>query len=286
MSGYAGIASQHSELIRKSLQGSVFVAPITAAAIDTSTLFDSVTGDLASLPAGYVDLGWTSDVGATVARKVASSDIMAWGDASAVRSDVTSDVSTLQVIALETKLETIGLYTGVAKADITPGVNGVTVVEQPSTPTATFYRLLVVGVDEGDSGEIVLARFLPRAQVTNYGNQVLSNGKSALEWDLTFTGYQDSVLGYAGSQIYGGAGWLALLTRMGLNKTVTCTVALTTALVATTGTFSAEDVGQVVSGVGLVGGQTIDSVTDATHAVLSAAGTVAGSGVAVTIHGS
>lgn len=283
MSGYASLENKKNELVRKGLQGSVFIAPVTADAVDVTTLFDTGTGQLAMLPIGYADLGWTSDTGAVFARKSTSTDVLAWGTNDPIRSDITADVTTLAVSAFETKLLTLSLYSGVDSSSITPAANGTVVVPSPASPVAKFYRVLVVAVDEGDAGEIVLARFLPRAQVSGYDNQSFANTKDPVVWGVTFTAYQDSTLGYAQAQLYGGAGWLGLIDDMGFARTVTCTTATSTLLVATTGTFSASDVGDTVAGAGITAGTTIATYTDPTHVVLSAATTASATGVAVTI---
>ncbi len=283
MPGYAAIENKKNELIRKGLSGSVFIAPVTAPAIDVTTLFDTSTGAIQALPAGYQDLGWTADTGAAFARKVTSTDILGWGTNDPVRSDITADVTTLAVDAYETKLLTIGLYMGVDPTTITPGANGVVAVPAPSSPVARFYRVLAVAQDEGDGGEIIVARFLPRAQVSGYTAQSYANGKDPIMSGVTFTAYQDSALGFANEQIYGGPGWLYLLDDMDFPFIVTCTVALTTALVATVGTFSPDDVGRTLTGTGIAPGTTIVTVTDSTHVVMSAAGTTAGTAVAVTV---
>jgi len=143
--------------------------------------------------------------------------------------------------------------------------------------------VLAVGVDETANGEVVFARYFPNAQVTEYGAQSYSDGKDPLAYGLTFTANLDGPSGFAQQMIYGGAGWLYMLSDAGISRIVTCTVALTTTLTATTGTFSSYDIGATVSGVGLAASQTIVSVTSPTVAVLSAAGTTAGSAVAVTV---
>jgi len=284
MPGYASLELKKNELIRKGLQGSVFIAAGSAPAVVASTLFDAATGDLSTLPLGYQDLGWTTDTGAVFARKVTSTDINGWGTNDPVRSDITGDNTTMAVVAEETKLLTIGLGANVDTSTLVPvGVNGVVAVPYPSSPVSRFYRVLAVAVDSGAGGEIILARFFPRAQVSGYDSQSYANGKDPIQTGLTFTAYQDSVLGYAQEQLYGGPGWLSLLSDMGMSRIVICTVALTTALVATTGLFSAADVGKVVSGVGIPTGTTIVTFTDTTHVVMSAAGTIAGSLINVAV---
>jgi hypothetical protein len=61
------------------------------------------------------------------------------------------------------------------------------------------------------------------------------------------------------------------------------TTAGSTTLTATTGTFNSVEVGDVVSGAGIPGGTVVDSVTDATHVVMSQAATATATGVAVAL---
>jgi hypothetical protein len=208
------------ELIRKSTNGSVFIAEHSVGAtIDEATLFHATTGDLvaAGLPADYSDLGFTTDAGAQFARAITESNITSWQSISPTRSDTTADTTTLQVSCQETKLATIGLYTGSAQATIktTPTANGVVRIDKPSTPTARYYRLLSIAVDEQDIGEIVIARYLPKSKVTSYDNQNFDKSDNAVPWSVTFTGFIDDAVGTAESYMFGGAGWKALLTSMG-----------------------------------------------------------------------
>lgn len=283
MPGYALLENKKNQLIRKGIQGSVFLAPPNAAAINATTLFDSITGAIKTLPPGYADLGWTTDAGAVFARKSTSTEILAWGTNDPVRSDITADVTTIQVDCEETKLQTLGLGANVDPATIIPSVNGVITIPHPSSPVARYYRMYALLADNGDGGEIIISKFFPRVSVTAYNGQSYNNLKDALLWGFTFTAYADSVLGYAQADILGGPGLLYLQDDMDLPHVVTCTVALTTALVATTGVFTAADVGRALSGVGITPGTTIASFTDATHVVMSAVGTTAGAGVAVTV---
>lgn len=213
-----------NQLIRKSTNGSVFLGEHSVATIDEATLFDAVTGDLvaAGLPVGYDDFGYMTDAGAQFARAVTQSDIGSWQSVTPTRSDTTADTTTLQVAAQETKLATIGLYTGAAKADIetTPGPNGVVRIDKPSTPASRFYRVLSIAVDEQDVGEIVIARYLPKAKVTSFDNQNFDKSDNAIMWPVTFTGFVDDVVGTSESYLFGGAGWLALLTDMGFTAGV------------------------------------------------------------------
>lgn len=212
---YDDVQQRNAALIFKALQGSVFIAPFSSSAI--TNLTDSSDKLLAALPAGYEDVGWTSDDGAQFGRDVDTSDITGWGSVEPLRSDVNSDVTTLQIACLETKKATIGLYTG---ADITQAApddtTGELSIEKPSRPSFRYYRALALAVDQTDEGEYYIARFLPRSRVTDYGEQSMqSSDDSPVTWEVTLTSYQDPALGYAERYIFGGPGWAAKLVDMG-----------------------------------------------------------------------
>jgi hypothetical protein len=173
--------------------------------------------NLKPLPTGWDDLGWLSSDGAQFSRDVSTSDVTSWGSVTPTRSDVTSDTSTMSVTAQETKLLTIGLATGADLAAITADAQtGEVSIEKPTRPSSKHYRALSVAVDLGDAGEIYVARFLPRAKVTNYAEQNFGGGDDPVVWGVTLSGEEDSSLGYSERWLFGGAGWLALLDDMGI----------------------------------------------------------------------
>ena len=216
-SAYDDIQQRNAALIFKALQGSVFVAPSSAAAI--STLTDPADKLLATLPAGYEDIGWTSDDGAQFGRDVDTSDVTGWGSVEPLRSDVNSDVTTLQVACLETKKTTIGLYTGADMATATPDpTSGELVIDKPARPGFKYYRVLALAVDLTDDGEYYVARYLPRSRVTDYDEQAFqSSDDDPVMWSVTLTGYEDPTLGVSERYFFGGPGWAARLADMGFD---------------------------------------------------------------------
>jgi hypothetical protein len=286
--GYDAIQTKKSSLLRKALQGSTFIADDTAPAITLSNLFDTVTGALKSpLPTGYRDLGWITDAGSKFSRTIKNSDLMGFGSNSPLRSDVNSDVTTCVVECEETNNATFAVYTGADISSITPGANGAFSVQNPPVPVSRYYRLLTVVVDLTSEGEVVYAINMPRAKVTDFGDQTLSDGDTAITWPFTFTAYVDEDLGFDVERMWGGDGLQTLESDMGFSRVVTCTtVSASTTLLATTGEFFPDDVDKSVSdgGVKIPADTTIESWTDSTHVVMSAAATAAGTAIAVTVN--
>jgi len=209
---YSGVATRHAEFVRKALQGSVFIAPSTATAITSLTGTDSL---IATLPTGTTDLGYATKDGTSFDRAVDASETTSWGATDPIRRDITSDVVTIHVVCQETKAMTIGLYEGVDTSTIVPvAASGETQVTKPLRPLNRYFRLLTIGVDSNSSGEIYLARYNPNVSVTSIGTQTYQDGEE-VRYDITFTAYPDSTLGYSEKMFYGGLGWKALVTATG-----------------------------------------------------------------------
>jgi hypothetical protein len=216
---YADLAVKQDQLIRKALDGSVFGAAMSAAAI-TSITVDRTdtpgTPTLALLPSGYTDFGLMSDDGAKFSSDVTNADIMSWGRVEPSRRDITKDVTGLHVIMQETKLATVSAWLGIDPATITPdATTGETHWTKPSRPSPYYSRLFTLGVDQTDDGEIYCSCFMPRASVTGKGDIAMMSGADGIFYDTTWTAYTDSAAGYAVRFIFGGPGWKALLTDMG-----------------------------------------------------------------------
>jgi hypothetical protein len=217
---YGALKNKQNDLIRKATDGSVFVAPVSAPAITTLT---TATGtapnqviDLTALPTDWDDLGWLSSDGAQFSRDVSTSDVTSWGSVTPTRSDITADTSTLQVACHETKLLTIGLGSGADVSGIVPdATTGEVSVAKPNSPSARFYRVLALAVDSSNTGDIYIGRFFPRARVTAYTEQAFGGGDDPIMWGVTWTGMEDSTLGYSERWLFGGAGWQAQLEEMG-----------------------------------------------------------------------
>lgn len=209
---YAALQGKKNQLIRKTKNGSFFIAPGDAPLITTLTGADSL---LKALPTGYVDLGWLSDDGVNMPREVETSEVSGYGSTTPLRTDIVSDVTSVEVVPIETNRATIEQYTGVDLADITIGANGELSFPKPTTFTSRKFRGLVLGVDATEAGEIYMARFFPRLSISGYDDQSHTSGDDPLGWAVTYSSEEDAAAGYAERWIFGGPGWLALLDDMG-----------------------------------------------------------------------
>ncbi len=174
--------------------------------------------DLGPLPSGWEDIGWTSTDGVSYGRETEVSEVNSFGSTEPTRADITSDVITMSVTAQETRLTTIGLYTGADTSAMTASATtGEFGISKPAIPGFRYWRVLGLFVDQDDNGrEIYIARYMPRARITEYGEQTYQSGEDPISYNMTFTGFEDSALGYSHRWIFAGPGWAPLLSSMSI----------------------------------------------------------------------
>lgn len=219
MAGYDDIKNHQAELIRKALKGSFFIADPDAAPIANLTAYAAgppAVISLNALPTGWDDLGLLGSDGIAAASEVSASDITSWGYTSPTRSDVITDTTTLTVVAQETKLLTIGLYTGQDMSVVDPAANtGEVQIDKPQRPASRYVRGLLLAVDEADEGEIFIGRYFPRLKVTGKSDQAFGGGDEPISWGVSLQTYVDDTAGFSERWLFGGAGWNAKLAAMG-----------------------------------------------------------------------
>jgi hypothetical protein len=217
MADYAALRNKKNELIRRAKDGSIFVADMAVAA---PTALTELTGaGLITLDdEDWTDLGWTSTEGVTYDRETETVDTSSFGSREATRSDVTRDEISMSCTAQETHALTMAITTG---ADITAikanATTGEVAVAKPTTPRLRYYRVLGLFLDHDDDGaEIYFGRFMPRAQVSDFGSQGYNEDENGISYPMTFRGKEDSTLGYSHKWFWGGPGFKALLTTMNI----------------------------------------------------------------------
>lgn len=217
MPNYSGLKAKKAELIRKSLQMSLFITEDGTSASIIPALTDTTSQALLPLPTGggYMDVGWFTDEGLRYARAIEQDEVTSAGSNTPTRTDITSDVETLQIDMQETSKLTIALSTGAAKSGLTLTTGSKELkLDKPTTQSPRRYRGLALAVDGPPEAEIYLGRFYPRLAVTDYGDQADAKGQEK-RYPLTFRGEVDDTIGTALRFFWGGPGWVALLASMG-----------------------------------------------------------------------
>jgi len=204
-----------SSLIRKALAGSVFIAPADATA--PTTLTTGSGSGLTPLPTGYEDIGYvTKDDGLSWSRDTEVSEVTSWGSVEPTRRDINSDVTNLAFTAQETKKATLQLYYNVDLDAVTPdATTGEVSFAQPTRPSTRYMRVFALFVDGSGDDAIYVARFLPKAMLSEVDDQAWTDGDDPVVYNCTLAATPDETLGYSVRHFFGGPGWKSRLDDMG-----------------------------------------------------------------------
>lgn len=214
---YSQVRTKKDALIRKSLDGGVHMAPMSATAPTLATAFDATTGGLKVLPTGFYDLGYLTADGVKVSRSITSTKINSWQSLASTRVDITADDETIKFVCQQTSIHTIAMFYNALESSIatTPHINGAIEIDKPKTPLQVYYRCIVIGVDGSGATEIDIVRFFPRVTVASLTDQGFSNGSDALDYGFELETTMTDVLGFSAATYFGGQGWLAGLAAAG-----------------------------------------------------------------------
>jgi len=203
-----------NDLIRKALDAALCIAPIATAI--PAALTSGASADLTALPTDWKGLGMvTKDDAYTWSRAVESTDTTSHGELEPTRTDINSDISSLAFTAQETNKRTLELFNNVDLTALTPtAVTGEVAFNNPPRPVTRYYRVMAVAQDGEGSDTIYIAKILPRAMVSEPGDQVWSD-QNEITYPMTLTAKKDSTLGYSVRHIFGGPGWKSRLVAMG-----------------------------------------------------------------------
>lgn len=202
MPTFSDLNTVNDALIRKGLEGLVAVKRWASGDPAVTALKDA-TGLLA-LPSGYTAIGRiTKSDGVSWTRDVSTSDVESLGAAEPTRRDITSDVSGLNFTAQESRLKVFELYDGVDLTGKTYDANGNVSYDKPARPASIYYRALVLFKDGDGADAVYFAKWLPRAQVTDRGEQTWSEG-SEVQYPLTFNAFVDKAVGTSVRTLWAG----------------------------------------------------------------------------------
>ncbi|GJF06601.1 phage tail tube protein [Pseudonocardia sp. D17] len=216
MPGFSTLQQRQQQLIRKALNGGIWIAASSAAA--PTSLTTGAGSDPASLPAGYSDVGYiTKDDGASWSRNMDTSDTTSWGAFEPTRRDITSDVTDLKFTMQETKKTSLELYYGVDLSGVTPDATTGEVSFNQATSNVTIYRRFFAIMADGVGADAVyIGRFCPRMSITTVDDQAWTDG-TELQYPVTGTAFVDPTLGYSVRHFFGGPGWKAQLEAAGFD---------------------------------------------------------------------
>ena len=209
------VREHNNQLIRKALEGSVFVKPYDEADAPITKIYTAAGGLI--IPTGFVDVGLINKQQAQAwARDTGTADVESWGYGEPTRRDVNKDTTTLDITMQESKRVVLGLYNLADYSQVKADADGNIIVDKPDRPGVQRYTLLSLSKDGDGADAIYFARIMGNCQVTKVGNQKFGE-EDALEYPVTLTGYRDARYGTAVREIWGGPGIDA--TAMGFGVT-------------------------------------------------------------------
>lgn len=211
MPAFEDTVARNADLVRKPLQGSVLLGRYpTDPIVDTLVAADGIT-----IPTGYESVGWISEDGVTFSNDQEVSDVRGWGASSFLRRDIQSSDKTIQFACLESKRLTYELSTGLDLSAKKFSTLGELKFDYPDRPPTKYWRVLAIGVDGDGANRYYMARFFPRASVTEVDDETWSDGDDPLMRNVTMSALIDNAAGYVGREFLFGPGAKAAAVAMG-----------------------------------------------------------------------
>ena len=215
---FPALVTYNDQNIRKALKGGLLIAPFSTA------LPSSVTVDSAGSPGtpvlqtltGFSSLGRFTDNGAVMSEGQNDSTITPWGALAPSRRDITSDVTTLKVEALETNKSVLAARFGVDASTLVPDATTAELhVTKQLSPIALYWRLILLTQDGAANSEYWQGAIFPKASLTGIGDMTFMSGDTAILYDMTFTMFVDAAAGFDVRNFYAGPGWKTNKTGAG-----------------------------------------------------------------------
>ncbi|QDF19523.1 major tail protein [Arthrobacter phage Kumotta] len=203
MATFTEAKGHNTSLIRKVLEMAIFVKP-WAEDDEEITAIWGASG--LTIPTGYLPVGVVTKAdGATWSRDQETSDVESYGYSEPTRTDIVKDVTGLAFTMQESKRTTMEIYHGLDLTAVTTDAQGNFYFDRGSRPITRKWRVLALGKDGDGPNAIYVAKWLPKAQVTENGEQAWSEGDE-IKYPATFSGKTDEQFGTSFREIWGGPG--------------------------------------------------------------------------------
>lgn len=204
------LSNLRNDRILKLTSGAVIIADYTSDVI--TDVFDG-TGNLVPLPSGYVSCGLQDTSGIAFNRSLTADEVMSWQSPEVQRSDISSDKIQVQAKFQETNIPVVALNEGRTLAEVsaaygTGSSNSMHLDKNPSG-VQPLRRVLLIATDE--TRAVIVARSLPRSQVTALGGQAWQRA-TELQTDITFDCFPDQAYGTSYRYFLGGDGLSDLMS--------------------------------------------------------------------------
>lgn len=213
------IARHQDALVFDTQEFHLFSAPRNATLPTQLTTGSSALLDELPPGVGWADFGLLDKEDAvTRARETEKSGVSAIGYRDAIRSRITSNLTSITFSGLETNKQTIEKYLNCDLSGVTPDpVTGeVRFKEGMGVPPI---RNRYFGVARSGIGPdtIYIGFTFAAGEVEEVDEQTITDGEDQLKWPMTVNSYVDSRLGWSVEHYFGGPGWKAKLEEAGFD---------------------------------------------------------------------
>ncbi|MDV7244480.1 MULTISPECIES: Ig domain-containing protein [Rhodococcus] len=279
--GQLEVSRHQRELILKPNRAHIYGMGMDIDPIEYIT--EGSNSQLAELPEGAWDFGLLlKDDAITLTRELEKSDISAIGYSNPVRSDFISDIAGIQFTGLEANRYNIENNLGVDLSQmIADPETGEIAFDQPAITAIRQQRYLALTQFNTGEDRIYLGRLLYAGEISEMGEQTISDGEGSLTWPTTVNATVDTEHGVSVRHYFGGPGWNRVLEDAGFKRSAltittaslpggTVSVAYSQTLTVTGGTGT--KTWSVVTG-SLPAGLTLNASTGVISGTPTAAGT-------------
>lgn len=205
---FDSIKDHNTKLIRKALEGSIFMKRWADDDLPITQVYKSATGLV--IPVGYFDVGVIRKADAsTWNRDTETSDVESWGYGDPTRRDIIKDTSTCQFTMQESKRHVLEVYNSTDLSGVQADADGNVIVDKPRIPQALRWRMFSLAKDGDGADAVYFLRAMPNCQVTAIAEQKWSEDEE-LAYQVTLTGFVDDEWGTAVREVWGGPGFDAV----------------------------------------------------------------------------
>lgn len=180
--------------------------------IDIAPVGTPLPTDMSNLDmAVFKNLGYISSDGVTEGRDEDNEEFVPWQELTAIRSEITKSVVTLEFALWESTIKTAGFYYGFEADDLAKAADGSIIFDEKGKPQIKRHLMVLTVVD----GNYARRLILPNAQITER-NEVTYKSDEMAELGVTCTAYPYGDEGLSARRIW-AEGWDAT----GVTGTVT-----------------------------------------------------------------
>ncbi|MET7773735.1 hypothetical protein [Nocardia sp. NPDC005366] len=207
------IVDANKDLLLKPLKGAVLLAPMT---VDIPIAFTAGADAKFQSLHGFSSLGLIDKSGGPQFRPEQQlSETESWGWLEPTRSDIVKRDMSAAFTAQEYKRAVLELVSGRSLADVQADpVTKELSWNEPTSPDTIHYRVIFLFVDGVGPREKWVLRVMPRASVTEVGQQQW-NAENIASWPITVKATVDDKLGYSMRNVLCGPGIADLVVPMG-----------------------------------------------------------------------